>query len=208
MKKSNVLRVIAIALVAALGIGGAFAYYSAKTEAKNNTFSIAAGQKEEQLNKEDVIIEANWVPENAQDLQPNETVAKDPKVKNVTGYDAWVFLTVEVPAITAQKDGDVEDKVYDAVDITFNDTDHSGQWKLIKSTKSAAAGIDSVYVYGYQAVVTPESETTTLFDNFTVPDFTKLEVEVNDQIDVSAQLIQSEGYDSIDAAAQALGLTS
>lgn len=210
MKKSNVFRAAAVAMVAALSIGGALAYFSAITETKNNTFSIVAGEKEEEV--ENAIIETEWDqklhdnPNYAKELQPNEEITKDPKVKNVTEYEAWVFVTVKVPTLNAQKDGDMADKVYDAVVPAFKDDSHGGKWKLIKSVPSEAAGTDSEYTYGYTEKVPAEGETETLFDSFKVQDFTKVSSVLEDTIDISGKMIQTVGYDDLDAAATALGL--
>mgnify|MGYP004586391299 CR=1 FL=1 len=198
MNKKWKLGLISAAL--ALGvIGGAYAYYSGTAATKENTFNIVAGQKDQE--NAGTIEEPNWNPEDAKDLQPGQTVAKDPKIKSNVDYETWVFMKVEVPTLTAQKEGDADDKVYDAVTFTKN-----AGWTEIKSTPSAVAGTNSVYIYGYDTKLAAQGETTTLFDNFTVQDFTKVARGLSDSIDVSGTLIQTTGYDTQDAAATALGL--
>lgn len=210
MKISNKIKAGIVAGALALSVLGAYAYFSAITEVKNNEFSIVAGEKDK--NVTGAIVETEWDrevaadPNYAKELQPGETITKDPAVKNVTEYDAWVFVTVKVPALNARKESDVEDKVYDAVVPEFKDDGHGGKWKLIKSTVSTSAGTDSEYTYGYTDIVESGATTETLFDTFTVQDFTKVDSALEDSIDISGKMIQSVGYEDLDSAATALGL--
>ena len=76
---------------------------------------------------------------------------------------------------------------------------------MIKSEKSDTAGTDSQYTYGYKDKVAAKGETSALFTEFTVPDFTKTEA-LKDSIDISGRMIQTEGYATLAEAAAALGL--
>lgn len=180
-------------------IGGAYSYYSGTAKQVQNTFNIVAGQKD-QANA-GTIVELNWNQEKAKDLQPGQTVKKDPKVTSNVDYESWVFMKVEVPTLTAQKSGDTTDKVYDAVTFSKN----SG-WTEIKSTPSTKAGTNSVYIYGYDTKLAAHDTTTTLFDSFTVQDFTKVATPLSDSIDISGTFIQTTGNATLDDAAQALNL--
>lgn len=181
-------------------IGGAYSYYSGTAKQVQNNFNIVAGQAN-QIDNAGTVQEPNWNQEKAKDLQPGQTVKKDPKVTSNVDYESWVFMKVEVPTLTAQKSGDTTDKVYDAVTFSKN----SG-WTEIKSTPSTKAGTNSVYIYGYDTKLAAHGTTTTLFDSFTVQDFTKVAAGLTDSIDISASLIQTTGNATLDAAAQALNL--
>lgn len=182
-------------------IGGAYSYYSGTAKQVQNNFNIVAGQANQE-NTAGTVQEPNWNADNAKDLQPGQVVSKDPSLKSNVAYESWAFATVEIPTITAQKNGDAADKVYDAVIPNFDTTN----WTLIKSSVSKKAGTNSVYVYGFNKKLPAEGKTGTLFTNFTVQDFTKVATPLSDSIDISGTFIQTTGNATLDAAAQALNL--
>lgn len=182
-------------------IGGAYSYYSGTAKQVQNNFNIVAGQANQKDNA-GTVQEPNWNADNAKDLQPGQVVSKDPSLKSNVAYESWAFATVEIPTITAQKNGDTADKVYDAVIPNFDTTN----WTLIKSSVSKKAGTNSVYVYGFKKKLPKGGTTGTLFTNFTVQDFTKVATPLSDSIDISGTFIQTTGNTTLDAAAQALNL--
>lgn len=182
-------------------IGGAYSYYSGTAKQVQNNFNIVAGQVN-QIDNAGTVQEPNWNANNAKDLQPGQTVSKDPALQSNVAYESWAFATVEIPTITAQKNGDKADKVYDAVIPNFDITN----WTLIKSSVSKTAGTNSVYVYGFKKKLPARGTTGTLFTNFTVQDFTKVATALSDSIDISGTFIQTTGNATLDAAAQALNL--
>ena len=182
-------------------IGGAYSYYSGTAKQVQNNFNIVAGQANQE-NTAGTVKEEHWDPANAKDLQPGQVVSKDPSLKSNVAYESWAFATVEIPTITAQKNGDTADKVYDAVIPNFDTTN----WTLIKSSVSKKAETNSVYVYGFKKKLPKGGTTGTLFTNFTVQDFTKVATPLSDSIDISGTFIQTTGNATIDAAAKALNL--
>lgn len=182
-------------------IGGAYSYYSGTAKQVQNNFNIVAGQANQE-NTAGTVKEEHWDPANAKDLQPGQTVSKDPALQSNVAYESWAFATVEIPTITAQKNGDTTDKVYDAVIPNFDTTN----WTLIKSSVSQNAGTNSVYIYGFKKKLPAGDKTGTLFTNFTVQDFTKVATPLSDSIDISGTFIQTTGNATLDAAAQALNL--
>ena len=196
-KKWNKVKAGVIAGAMALSVLGAYSAFTSVTDTKVNTFNIVAGEDGAQAG---TIVEPNWDEENAKNMLPRKTVAKDPKVVSDAEYETWVFLTVEVPTFEATLNGTAD--VYDAVMPNFN-TD--GKWTLIKSEKSSTAGADSRYIYGYKDKVAAKGETSSLFTEFTVPDFSKTEA-LSNSIDISGRMIQTEGYVTLAEAAEALGL--
>ena len=109
---------------------------------------------------------------------------------------------MEIPAVTAQKKGDLSDQVYDAV--VLNGIDGS-KWEKIKEAVSEEPGTDSVYIYGLKNPLDAGAETPKLFTSFTVQDFTKSEA-VSDSVNVSGRMIQTTGQPTLNAAAATLGI--
>lgn len=196
-RKWNKVKAGVIAGAMALSVFGAYSAFTSVTDTKVNTFNIVAGEDGAQTG---TIVEPSWDEENAKNMLPRKTVAKDPKVVSDAEYETWVFLTVEVPTFQATLNGTAD--VYDAVTPNFN---ADGKWTLIKSEKSSTAGTDSRYIYGYKDKVAAQGETSSLFTEFTIPDFTKTEA-LRDSIDISGRMIQTEGYATLAEAAAALGL--
>lgn len=95
--KSKLLATCAVVSALALGVGGTLAYLT-DNETHTNTFTVG--------NVHVDLLEPSWpqadenkngVPDAAEDLVPNEEVAKDPKVQNTGENDAIVFMRVTVP---------------------------------------------------------------------------------------------------------------
>ena len=202
MKLNKKNAVVLTGLLGAATIAGTVAYYSGFTQTEENRFTIVAGEKNQ--SGAGTIEEPSWNPDDATDLQPNATVPKDPSIMSNLEYDAWAFIKVEMPTVSAQVEGDSADKVYDAFDYIYNSND----WVLIStenSGKSDTAGTDSVYIYAYKTPLTAGSQTSTLFDEMTVPDYTKLRNGLEGSVDLTGYLIQTEGFATYTDAAKELG---
>lgn len=200
MKKNSLSKKVKMGVVMGmltLSVLGAYSAYTSVTETKSNTFNIVAGGDGSPAGR---VEEPNWNVEEGKDMLPLKTVAKDPKVVSTANYETWVFLTVEVPTFQAALDG--KEGVYDTVVPNFN---ADGKWTEIKSEKSSIAGENSKYTYGYKEKVAAGGETSSLFTQISVPDFTKTE-GISGSIDVYGKMIQTEGFNDLDAAAVALGL--
>ena len=109
MKKKTKIILCTASIIGVIGVSGILAYLT-DTDTASNKFTV--GQVKIQL--KEPIWEAgtdsdnNGIPDYAENLVPNETIEKDPQVKNVGKNDAYVYLKVTVPAkkiITAQSDG-------------------------------------------------------------------------------------------------------
>lgn len=139
-------------------VSGAYAYFSGTAETKSNVFNIVAGQSD-QKDTAGTILEPGWNPANAVDLEPGQEVTKDPSLKSNVEYQSWAFLQVEIPAVTAQKKGDLSDQVYDAVVLNGID---GAKWEKIREDISGEPGTDSVYIYGLKDPLAPGAETPKL----------------------------------------------
>lgn len=90
---------VAICLIAAIVIGGAYALLSAY-DSRTNRFT--SGTLSLNLTEED------WQETNARDLMPLQTVSKNPCVINEEGnIDAWVYASVKVPSTNVNFDSDI-----------------------------------------------------------------------------------------------------
>lgn len=205
MKKSK-LAVLAMCGMLACGgvVGGAYAYYSGISETTENQFTIKAGKLDETNGEKVGVIEEDlWNPENADDLAPNQEVAKNPKFTSKAEYEAWCIMKVSVPTETMKIGGETTASVYDTVTLEGLDTEN---WTLLKEQKSNTDGTDSVYYYGYNTTVEKDESTTELFTAIKVPDISELTENFSDTVDVAAHIVQAEGYETVTDAFATLGI--
>ena len=90
--------VLAGLLAALTAIGGVAAYFT-DTDTSVTTFTV--GKIEIDLQepaweaKSDT--DANGIPDEAERMEPAQTIAKDPFVENIGTNEAYIFITVETP---------------------------------------------------------------------------------------------------------------
>lgn len=184
--------------------GGAYAYYSGISETTENQFTIKAGKlDEDNADKVGVIEEDKWVPENAEELVPNKSVAKNPKFISKAEYEAWCIMKVSIPTETMKVGGADTASVHNVVSLEGLDTTN---WTLLKEQKSDVDGTDSVYYYGYNTTVDKDEATTELFTSIKVPDISELGENFSDTVDVAAHIVQAEGYETVADAFVTLGI--
>lgn len=95
MKKKTILvAAIAVMLVAALVVGGTLAYFTDKTEVKDNVFTVGNVK---------IAIREEFDPDTAV-LVPGKDINKDVFVKNTGAQDAYVRVHIAIPS--ALDDGD------------------------------------------------------------------------------------------------------
>ena len=180
MKKRQTI-IAALVLALLLLIGGAIAYFT-DTDSKENKFT---------LGKVDIeLLEPSFVEENAKDLVPGASVAKDPQIKNKGKNDAYVFLKVSVDCAGTR--GLFTYEVNDG-------------WTLLEGSDSCQEGdgkIQKVYYYGSgDLAVLGKGETSgALFDRVTlVTDLVQAEADainlVGDPVLVNVEAfgIQADG---------------
>lgn len=156
MKKKIVSIALACALFAVAVAGGTLAYFTAN-DAKDNNFTVGNAAIE--------LQEPSWNADNAKDMYPGQTIAKDPQVKN-TGKNP-VFIRVKV---VNPKD----------VDVIYNEM--SDKWAQ-----------EGEYYY-YKEAVAPGATTAPLFKSFTLSTETENGINEAQQIKVSAEAVQSQGF--------------
>ena len=135
--KTAMLSVLLVGVMVATGIG---AYFTA-TDTKTNVFTVG--------NVDIELQEPNW--ENNYPTTPNETVKKDPQIKNIGDQDAYVYMTVDMPYATvviADADGNKSTSAEtELFTYTVNDN-----WVEVGTAEKVTA--DSVYrhVYAYVGI--------------------------------------------------------
>jgi len=141
-KKKTIIAAIVLLLV--LLVGGAIAYFTDKEEV-TNVFTVG---------KVDITLtEPAWVADNAKNLMPGDTVAKDPTVTlTADSADAYVFVRVVVPCIGA---GTTRREAF-----TYGLV--SGWTELTAAEKTCAENATATHVYAHTDAMT-KNETATLF---------------------------------------------
>lgn len=184
MRKKNLKTgVVALGLVALMGVAGISAYFTA-TDVVTNNFNIK---------KVDVKVEEPSYTDD-QDVTPNETISKDPTVTNMGTTDQFVFLSVKVPyanIVTANANG-TRNAAADTDLFSLNNV--SSDWYLVKTNNDTTNKINEyIYVYGSQTACTslaPNAKTPALFTSVTMCNAVEgqglEETEVEIDIDVYA----------------------
>ncbi len=160
---------ICFGLCAALVISGFTYAYFTDTNEKVNSFSFG--------NVKSSVVETAFDSAGDQahnNLAPNCTLAKDPKVVNEGSLDMYTFMKVTVPhkeASYVASDGQVKNGGIDLFTYSTN----SG-WVLV-DTINGSDEVSYVYAYagsdGNLTAIAPKGETTTLFDNITFANVTE-----------------------------------
>ena len=223
MSRKKLIITSAILAVVVL-IGGLLAYFTDTTETRSNVFTVG--------DKVDIRLNETWNEKDGQGIATGETKTKAPKIENIGGNDAYVFMKVSVPKYYDKTADSGNGAWVEAFSYSVN----SG-WSQVASNTATANGTStaSVYVYAYAAAAdsgtmttlakktTPAGEkgpeTTALFDSVTfLPgktksyDFTAVnsysatptvsEVKNSMNIDITGYAIQTTGLTKTTDATQ------
>lgn len=177
-KNKKIFVVLALALVLCMGIASISAYFT-DTDTATNTFTIGEIKLDlQEPSWDDTDTDGDGTPDAAEDIQPNQTIAKDPRVENTGINDEFVFLTVEVPystIVSADLDGTLANNGEAKQTQLFTYTVNAG-WVQVGDPEWSEADADGngtvTYVYAYATNGTMTSlksgdVTGTLFDNVT-----------------------------------------
>lgn len=201
MKKRNKVLLCTGAILGVIAVSGVVAYLT-DTETATNNFTIG--------NVDIELIEPSWddatdtnkndVPDFAENLVSNQTVAKDPKVKNVGNNKAYVYLTVEVPkesVVTAAADGTLNNSGEATSTPLFSYVANTTDWTEITSAKvETTTSVKRVYYY--KEAIDKNAETSKLFEEVTLVNLVDGQVEPNviKSININAYAIQSDNLPS------------
>lgn len=204
--------VVAGTLAATLCMGGVFAYLTA-TDSVTNTFGLTDSHSIE-------VVEPNWdttdedgngVPDALEATLPGQVVAKDPQVKNLKDFDAYVFLEVQVPTKNVQLEGEDAASLHELFsydvnegwsEYTFVEDEDGGHWEKGAGGKYDATTGMTTHTYLYDEAVAGNATSGALFDEVTVANY------INDQlggdmianIQIDGHSIQALGFDGPAAA--------
>lgn len=180
MKKRS-LTILSIVLVALLAVGVTFAYLTATTGTKTNTFTLGD-------NIDIELTEPAWDADGggkdlSQNFVPGRNIPKDPKVTNTKDKDVWVAIKLEY-------EGDANS--FEAIDA-FAYIDFNSNWEAKDTSKT---------VFYYNAILAPSATTSDLFTRVLI-DSDKAHSQLKSfNIKVTAYAVQAEGV----TAAEAKGL--
>lgn len=140
MKNKKVLAfVIAIALVAAITIGGTLAYLTDR-DAEVNVFTVG---------NVEIEVEENF--NQGEELMPGVSVTKEVTIKNTGASEAWIWYCYAVPVLPNNL-GDM---------IEVNHESLGADWVELRTpyTMTIEGETYNVYTVGWNAVVAPDAST-------------------------------------------------
>ncbi len=199
-KRKTLLALGSLALVAALAVGSTLAYLT-DTEEKENQFTVGT--------VDITVEEPNW-PDPEDPLNPLDTVAKDPQIKNTGSESAYVFFKVSVPYMAdghvLKVDGTLDTQEDYADYFTLNNM--SNQWTQVGNVTQVDGKNVYIYAYGSSTALTALTENTTtpaLFQSVTLRNIMELEdlaeAARTNSIDVVGYAIQVKNINNADGAA-------
>lgn len=166
--KRKISVVIALLMCMILAFGSTFAYLSA-TDNEINTVTIGKVEIDvvEDLWSQLPDTDGDGIPDAAEAVIPNQSVTKDPSIKNTGNNEAYVYLSVEVPNknITSFNPDGTPANGGAATDTDLFNYEINDGWTLIGSKTEAGK---TIYTYGYEEKLAVGAETPTLFDKVTV----------------------------------------
>lgn len=225
LKKRIAIIAAAGALAGAIGVGASLAYLT-DNEIHTNTFTVGnvrINLEEPSWSTDDA--NKNGVPDAAENIVPNQQIAKDPKISNEGVNDAVVFMRVTVPVKDVTKvanNGTTElhkpqevfyfEQKDDAIAkesnnfVTTERTDGAGSWVELPTKEYApenpSAEGQRTYVFGYSKVLEQGESTDCLFDKIQAKNILENEIASTEMqnIKVEGWAIQADNLVGASAA--------
>jgi predicted ribosomally synthesized peptide with SipW-like signal peptide len=175
------------ALCSVMSVGVmSYLYDSASAQ---NVFTIG-----ESIKDKITLTEPNWKPDDAKNLEPNQTIDKDPTVTNTSDHDVYGFITVTIPEVQTSNSKTYTDLFVPA---------YESGWTLIDTTEDTSEYTKTyVYAYGSASALTAlaKNDSATLFKTVTIEDFTDSAEADNIygksfNLDVKSYAIQADSLD-------------
>lgn len=196
-KRMGMAMLISCGLISALAVGGTMAYLT-DNESHTNTFTVGNVKINLEEPSWDIKdVNKNGVPDAAENVVPNQQLAKDPQVENEGNNDAVVFLRVTVPVKDVTKvanDGTVsahkpQELFYfkdGGVDENYSqDNVWNANWVELGDQEANAGETQTVgqrtYVFGYKKRLAKGATTAKLFQAVQVKNIIENEV-ASDQL--------------------------
>ena len=191
MKRRTLLTVTSIALCAVLLVGATYAYFTAKSDTKTNTFTVGDGiaiqlaePKWDNLDyggREGNIPVADLGITKAQNIVPSRVIPKNPSVKNASDLESvWIAIKLDYTI-----DGETADysQLDDFATIDFVGT---GWEEKVDSNKR---------VFYYNAKVEPQKNTSELFSKVEISSNINANILKPFTINITAYAVQGENVD-------------
>lgn len=205
-KKGFVTLLVSGVLAATLCMGGVFAYLTA-TDSVTNNFGFTDSHSIEVLepNWDTTDADDNGIPDAADNVLPGQTIAKDPQVKNLKDFDAYMFVEVSVPTLSMQLEGDDAPVPHELLSYSVN----AGWTEQGTGTYDADAGMTK-HTYLYDTAVAGKATTASVFDEVTTANYANGQIGANalQSLTVDGHSIQALGFDTAAAAWAAYGAQS
>ena len=187
-KKKTITAAVVLMLV--LLVGGLVAYFTDKDEV-TNTFTVG--------NVDIEVLETNWdaltdsdgndIPDDAENMMPGQSVAKDPKIHNLsTTNPAYVFAKIESPCTTGTTP-------LELFDYTVTPGVNSG-WELMTNGTCTNGKITRVYSYsssGTMTALAANGNTPTLFDTLTLNENVTGDIPTDTNVKITGYAVQTTG---------------
>ncbi len=198
-KKNTGKAIVAGGLACALGVGGMLAFF-VDTDTATNAFKIG-----EDLDIE--VVEPQWDPENAKDLVPTQSVAKNPMLVNAAPYEAYMWADVVCPWASVKCVG--EDGAAEATAQArglFELTGLSNKW--VSQHKEGDEGVTKDPTTGLYGIVDDTAGTITFrfLLNDAVAGKTESSPEYNENAVAGAGVVKGTATDPIFTAAKLVNL--
>ena len=222
MKARKILvSLAALALVAAISIGGTLAYLTSQTKEVKNTFTVgnvsitldeaAVNPDGTQKYKEDGKTPADRTDNNSYNLLPGHTYLKDPTIHVTSTTDC--FIRAKVTLTNAKEWIAIAAKYADnKVENIIKGTNDDIWWVSQPNVDTVKNTVTYTFIYkneshtdelGKRIWTSTDSQNLVLFNEIVMPgDMTNDELKTvdNTQITVIAEAIQADGFNSESAA--------
>ena len=178
-KKSVRKSLLSVLLIAALLITGVFAFLTATTETKVNTFTVGSIKIELDEGPWDEFVDEDndGIPDVAEEVVSGQITEKAPSIKNVGSNDAYGFIAVSIPkaaeVVVADNNGVVSTKtnheLFELLDAEGNPialtvgTQVNG-WTL-KAIETDDVNLYNHYLFAYDSSIASSSASNTLFSS-------------------------------------------
>ena len=193
-KKTKRKRLYAFLLCGALLITGAFAFLTATTDTKTNTFTVGSIKVEldEGPWKTYPDTDADGIPDIAEELVSGKVIEKAPLIRNTGSNDAYGFVLVSIPkaqsAVIANNRGvtttETDYELFELLDAAGNNILVDGNlpagWSKVDITDELNARTDADqdsynhYLFAYDTVIPGSASTAVEGDRQTSTLFSKV----------------------------------
>ena len=211
-KKKWKICVLAGVLAASTAIGGVAAYFT-DTDTSVTTFTVGKIEidLQEPTWEEKEDMDTNGIPDEAERMEPAQTITKDPLVENTGTNDAYIFVTVETPycnLVTVNADGSKNQ----AKDVAVYSYESNTNWVLLgtayeKDAEDNYISEKKLYAYakedGACIPLKPGASTNTLFDAVTMANVAEGQMLENQTLEqaivaygIQTSNLQVEGSDA------------